>query len=135
MGCAGGDDGTADAGTVRDPVESSRGEPIRNLGFSIPYSLFPIPYSLLYRHSCSQTRTIRSPLAWRKPTTRESSVCPAEQNPAASTVDSGTVMVQGRGNEDLMTPAIMLAISLVASRASASATLSSSCIIIAAVAW
>ena len=50
------------------------------------------------------------------------------------TADSGTVMVQGRGREDFMVPAIMLAISLVASSASASATVSTGCIIIAAVA-
>ena len=39
-----------------------------------------------------------------------------------STVDVGTVIVHGRGREDLITPAIMLMISLVASSVSASAT-------------
>jgi hypothetical protein len=44
------------------------------------------------------------------------------QNLSCSTADSGTVIEHGRGNEDLIVPASMLAISLVASNTSDSPT-------------
>jgi hypothetical protein len=69
-------------------------------------------------HSCSTTRTIGSPAAWRNTTTSGSPPGERLQYASLATADSGTVIEQGRGRDALITPAIMLAISLAAGIAS-----------------
>ena len=80
------------------------------------------------------TRTIIFPAACWKITETECSLRIWPQNCSSLNVASGRVIAQGLGNEDLITPAMMFAISRVASSASASTTASTGSINIAAVA-
>src|ERR1700733_2812275 len=75
-------------------------------------------------HSCSRTQTSKSPAGWRNDTTREPCALEGPDHALPTREDVGRDIAQGRGKEDLIVPAVMLAISLTASSTSASPTAS-----------